>query len=149
MENVNVDREGARQPRWWNKEHESTWERIKAALRADWEQTKSDFSKKHGKDLDQDVGDTVKQMAGKEQPPTTTTTTSTATPGRGDWDEAETAVRYGYGSSQYYRDDDSDWNDRLESKLREEWTDLKTGRTWDEIKGHVRRGWEFGRRKIS
>jgi hypothetical protein len=137
MENTNLDRESHRNPRWWTKDHDSTWERVKAALRADWEQTKNDLSSKRGADLDQDVGDTVKQMAGKEQPPMA-----------GDWTRAEPAMRYGYGSSQYYRDD-KDWNDGVEAKLRQEWDDLKSGRTWDEVKGHVRRGWDWGRRKIS
>ncbi len=44
----------------------STWKRIKEAMRRDWEQTKHDFDKKAGRDLDQNVGDTVKQIAGKE-----------------------------------------------------------------------------------
>jgi|RhiMethySRZTD1v2_1073278.scaffolds.fasta_scaffold587264_1 hypothetical protein len=137
MENINVDRESRANPRWWNKDHDSAWERIKAALRADWEQTKADFSKKHGKDTDQDAGDTLKQMAGKEPPPRMY-----------DWDREEPAMRYGYGSSGHYRDD-HDWDDRVEAKLSQEWNDLKSGRTWDEVKGSVRRGWDWGRRKIS
>lgn len=43
--------------------------KVKEALRRDWEQTKHDFSKKHGEQLDQDVGDTLKQAAGKEPVP--------------------------------------------------------------------------------
>lgn len=39
------------------------------ALERDWEQTKSDLPGVDGKDLDQDVDDTVKQAAGKEQVP--------------------------------------------------------------------------------
>ena len=42
---------------------------VKEALGRDWEQTKHDFSKKHGKDLDQDIGDTVRQATGKEAIP--------------------------------------------------------------------------------
>jgi hypothetical protein len=137
MENIHTEREKMTKPRWWSGEHDSAWERIKAAFRRDWEQTKNDFSKKHGRDLDQDVGDTVKQAAGKQPIPPE------------DFDRAEPALRYGVGASTYYRDDDDDWNDRVENKLREEWGDLKSGRTWDEVKGHVRRGWEWGRRKIS
>lgn len=38
----------------------------KEALKNDWEQTKSDLPGLHGKDIDQDVPDTVKQAAGKE-----------------------------------------------------------------------------------
>ena len=39
---------------------------VKDALKNDWEQTKSDLPGLEGKDLDQDVDDTVKQAAGKE-----------------------------------------------------------------------------------
>ena len=41
----------------------------KEALERDWEQTKSDLPGMEGKDLDQDVDDTVKQAAGKEPVP--------------------------------------------------------------------------------
>jgi len=36
------------------------------ALERDWEQTKSDLPGLEGKDLDQDVDDTMKQATGKE-----------------------------------------------------------------------------------
>ncbi|MEA2435186.1 MAG: hypothetical protein QOG54_2643 [Actinomycetota bacterium] len=39
---------------------------VKDALKNDLEQTKSDLPGLEGKDLDQDVDDTVKQAAGKE-----------------------------------------------------------------------------------
>ena len=39
---------------------------VKQALENDWEQTKSDLPGLEGKDLDQDVDDTVKQAAGAE-----------------------------------------------------------------------------------
>ncbi|HUQ38514.1 MAG TPA: hypothetical protein VM030_00025 [Acidimicrobiales bacterium] len=47
----------------------STAENVKDALKADLEQTKSDMPGMDGEDLDQDVDDTVKQAAGKEEPP--------------------------------------------------------------------------------
>jgi hypothetical protein len=39
------------------------------ALERDWEQTKSDLPGLGGKDLDQDVDDTVKQAVGSEPTP--------------------------------------------------------------------------------
>ena len=39
------------------------------ALERDWEQTKSDLPGLDGKDLDQDVDDTVKQALGDERVP--------------------------------------------------------------------------------
>ena len=41
----------------------------KEAIKRDWEQTKHDMPGMEGKDLDQDVDDTVKQATGKEEPP--------------------------------------------------------------------------------
>ena len=38
----------------------------KEAIKNDWEQTKSDVPGLEGKDIDQDVDDTLKQAAGKE-----------------------------------------------------------------------------------
>ena len=47
-------------------EHDSDSGGAKEALKNDWEQTKSDLPGVDGKDMDQDVDDTVKQAAGKE-----------------------------------------------------------------------------------
>jgi len=124
-------------PKWWNDEHESTWTRVKAAMKRDWEQTKADVSSK-GRDLDQDVGDTVKQAAGKQPIPPL----SQKTRDEDDWDTAEEGVRYGVGARSQYGSSYHDWDDRLEGKLREEWRDMKSGRTWDEVKSSVRRGWD-------
>lgn len=44
-------------------------EDAKDALKRDWEQTKSDLPGLEGEDLDQDVGDTLKQAAGKQEVP--------------------------------------------------------------------------------
>ena len=41
----------------------------KEAIERDWEQTKHDLPGMEGKDLDQDVDDTLKQATGKEEPP--------------------------------------------------------------------------------
>ena len=125
-------------PKWWNDEHESTWSRVKAAMKRDWEQTKADFSKTKGRELDQDVDDTVKQAAGKQPIPPLNQ------PNRDedDWNRVEEGYRYGVGARSQYGTQYNEWDDRVESKLREEWGDLKSGRTWDEVKSAVRRGWD-------
>ena len=124
------------QPEWWNDSHRTAWERVKEALRRDWEQTKSDLHV-GGTDLDQSVGDTVKQATGSEPLPSTR--------GLDDWARVENGLRYGYAARAQYGREHADWNDRLEAKLEEEWRDLKSGQTWDEIKGSVRHGWERAR----
>ena len=59
-----LDRKGSRMT-----DDNDTTDRAKDALDRDWEQTKSDLPGLEGKDLDQDVDDTVKQAAGKEPVP--------------------------------------------------------------------------------
>ncbi len=66
MDNVSKAR-----PQWWTSNHASAWERGKAALRRDWEQTKRDFGGS-GADINQDAGDTFRQLAGKAPVPPTT-----------------------------------------------------------------------------
>lgn len=125
-------------PKWWNEEHESTWGRVKAAMKRDWEQTKADVSSK-GRELDQDVDDTVKQAMGKQAIPPISQPNKNADD---DWKRAEEGYRYGVGARSQYGRDYTDWDDRLEGKLKEEWRDMKSGRTWDEVKSAVRRGWD-------
>ena len=123
-------------PKWWKPEHNSTWDNIKSAMKRDWEQTKADLSSK-GTELNQDMGDTVKQAAGKQAIPGG----QTPNPG-GEWDGVESKYRYGVGAREQYGTEHKDWNDGLESKLKEEWQDLKDGTTWEEAKSFVRRGYE-------
>jgi hypothetical protein len=140
-------------PKWWNEQHSSTWERVKAAMKRDWKQTKADLTK-GGTELDQDVDDTVKQAMGKQaippanqpNPPSASTRASKPSKDDEDWTRVEHDYRYGVGAREQYRDE-PDWNDRVESKLKEEWSDLRSGRTWDEARTYVRRGWDRGRGK--
>jgi hypothetical protein len=125
-----------RDPKWWSEEHRSAWERVKAAFRRDWEQTKADVSSK-GQDLNQDVGDTIKQAAGKQPIPPEGVQTK---PDESDWNSVEDGLRYGYGAKSQYRNDM--WDDRLEAKLRNEWDELKTGRSWEDARRAVRDGWD-------
>jgi hypothetical protein len=125
-------------PKWWNEEHEDTWGRVKAAMKRDWEQTKADVSSK-GRELDQDVDDTVKQAAGKQAiPPLSQPNVDTDDA----WKRTEEGYRYGVGARRQYGSEHAQWDDRLEGKLRTEWGDMKSGRTWDEVKAAVRRGWD-------
>jgi hypothetical protein len=129
-------------PNWWTEHHDSTWDRIKAALKRDWEQTKADLSSK-GHELNQGIGDTVKQAAGKEDIPVGNLPNP---PGRADknetWEDVEPSYQYGVGARSQYGKDSSEWDDRVESRLSDEWGSLKNNRKWDEVKGSVRRGWD-------
>ncbi len=138
------------QPKWWKPEtHGSAWERVKEALKRDWEQTKSDVHA-GGRDLHQNVSDTAKQMAGKEQIPPGSQPNAR---GLGSdrrhpaWDEVETPMMYGFGARQQYGAQHASWNAGLESTLRREWDEGRgaTGQSWDEVRDHVRRGYERSR----
>lgn len=138
------------QPKWWNPQtHGSAWERVKEALKRDWEQTKADLTK-GGHELDQDVGDTVKQMAGKEAIPPESVPNSKSLGsdgGKSSWDDVEAPIMYGYAARQQYGAQHAAWNDGLESTLKNEWDEgaSSTGKKWDQIKNHVRRGFERAR----
>ena len=78
-------------PNWYTKEHDGTWERVKAAFKNDWEQTKNDFGVKGNRDLDQDV------HYGKDYPEWNDELSSKlATDYDRDWKRDEPLVRYAY-----------------------------------------------------
>ena len=135
------------QPKWWTEEkHGSQWTNLKEALKRDWEQTKADLHL-GGKDLDQDVGDTLKQAAGAEPVPASNATGTR----RGtdfSWDDAEQPLMYGVGARAQYGAEHTDWNDNLETTLKNDW-DVSGGgakRKWDEVKNVVRHGYDRARK---
>jgi len=83
----------------------STWERIKKAFANDWEQTRADFGSRNARDLNQDVDDTVKQMAGTDDA----------------FENREQAFRFGYNAQQRYTSDYPQWSDELDHQLRDEY----------------------------
>ncbi len=130
------------QPSWWNQSHGSAWERIKEALKRDWEQTKQDLGLPHGHELNQDVTDTIKQAAGTEAIPPH----DRPNPPKviGSWDDAEGPIEYGYSARNSLGGDDPEWNDRIEEKLRAEWEGSPdAGKPWRDVKGMVRHGYEY------
>lgn len=136
------------QPKWWNQDkHGSAWERVKEAMERDWEQTKADFGA-GGRELDQDVDDTLKQAAGKDViPPPNKANAPGGTPAKPEWKDVEPAVRYGYGARDRYGAEHGDWSDKLEGTLKHEWEEAKDAgrRGWNDVKGFVRRGYDKAR----
>jgi hypothetical protein len=133
------------QPAWWNENHASAWDRVKEAMRRDWEQTKHDLHIKGGHELNQDVGDTVKQATGKEPIPTD----DRLNPAKvvGDWNDVEVPLGYGFAARDKYGKEHAAWTSELETTLKTEWDSAKssTGRGWEDVKEHVRRGYEYKR----
>jgi hypothetical protein len=122
-----------RNPEWWDPSYDSAWERVKAAFKRDWDQTKHDFGGKQP-DTDQDVDDTVAQAAGKQPIPPRGIQT---------YEEAEHAYRFGYGARKRYGRKYSAWDDRLEARLEQDWRDTAPEYEWNRFRGAVRRGWDF------
>lgn len=133
------------QPTWWKLEtHESAWDRIKEALRRDWEQTKADFGGR-APDLNQGVEDTVKQAAGTDAiPGRGQPNVPGGTPAPKSWDRDEESARYGVGAHVQYGKQYPTWSDELESTLSKEWEEGKhrVKRDWQQVKTAVRRGYE-------
>jgi len=80
----------------------STWERIKMAFANDWEQTKADFGADDARDMDQDVDDTVKQMAGSDDA----------------FENREQAFRFGHAAQRRYKSKHATWSNDLDRQLR-------------------------------
>ncbi len=126
-------------PYWKNEVHGSAWDRVKEALRRDWEQTKADVSS-GGKELNQQVGDTVKQAAGAEAIPLGDRPNPSAK--AGDWHDVEPAFRYGAGARQQYSSTYQKWDANLETKLASEWDEKNTGKPFKDVKPYIAKGWD-------
>ena len=109
-------------PAWYTDEHDSNWERIKAAFKNDWEQTKHDFGSKSARDLGQDVDDTAKQAVGSDDA----------------FENHEQAFRFGHGAQRQYRSQYPTWNNDLETRLRQDYGD-----DFDRDSRHIRRAYEY------
>ena len=109
-------------PKWYTDEHDNGWQRVKAAFKNDWEQTKHDLGSKTARDLNQDVPDTVKQAAGT----------------RDAFENHEQAFRFGYAAQSQYRSQYPNWNSDVETKLRQDY-----GNEFDRDRDYIRRAYEY------
>jgi hypothetical protein len=120
-------------PSWWTQEQDSSWDRVKAAFKRDWDQTKHDLGGAQP-ETKQNAKDTVKQASGTQ-----------AVPPRGQtvYEKAEPAYRFGYGARSHYGTKYSAWNKDLETELKRDWTSTKPGSNWDNDAPYIRSGWDF------
>ena len=109
-------------PNWYTNDMDTGWNRVKAAFANDWEQTKRDFGSKNARELNQDVDDTVKQMAGSSDA----------------FENHEQAFRFGYAAQRHYGNDYKTWNNDLETKLRTDY-----GSNFDRDRDYIRRAYEY------
>jgi len=120
-------------PTWWTPEQDSSWERVKAAFKRDWDQTKHDVGGNQP-DTKQNVKDTVKQASGSE-----------AIPPRGEqvYEKAEPAYRFGYGARSYYGKKHTSWSPELENELKRDWTTSNPALDWNSHSKYIRSGWDY------
>jgi hypothetical protein len=130
-------------PHWYNAESMSTWDRVKEALRRDWEQTKQDLGLSGGHELNQDVADTVKQATNAEPIPAD----DRLNPPKviGTWDAAEYPIGYGYTARRTFGKEHPTWNEGLEQRLRADWEAHKKNpeHGWGQVKGLIRYGYDY------
>ena len=88
----------AEHPSWWTNQHTTGWKKVREAFRRDWEQTKADVSKKAGHELNQGIGDTVKQAAGKEAIPAPSAPNP---PEVRTFEQIEPAYQFGHGPRKH------------------------------------------------
>ena len=116
-------------------DNESSWEKVKAAIKRDWDQTKHDMGGDEP-DTDQKVGNTVRQASGKE-----------AIPPRGAlaYDDVEPAIRFGHGAREIYGEEYLYWDDELEARLQSDWEKIEPARkeTWMQDRAAIRYAWEY------
>ncbi len=112
-----------KRPSWYTDEHDKGWDNVKIAFSRDWEQTKHDFGSDKARDLDQNVGDTVRQA-------TTGATDS--------FERHEQPFRFGYAAQRQYRTKYPTWNDDLETRLRQDY-----GNEFDRDRDYIRHAYEY------
>ena len=132
------------QPKWYKPEHASAWDRVKEAFRRDWEQTKHDLHA-GGHELNQNVGDTMKQAEGKQAIPSINDANPPKVVGDADWERVDAPAQFGHAARSEYGQQHTGWSNELETTLKGEWEkgerDVKSG--WDNVRDHVRRGYEY------
>jgi hypothetical protein len=128
-------RQSYKDPEWWTQENDSAWERVKEAMKRDWDQTKHDLGGREP-DTNQKIGNTTRQASGKEAIPPR---------GRPTYEELEPAWRFGHGARANYRDEYPEWDDELEQHLKSEWETLSPDRrhTWMQDRAAIRYGWDY------
>lgn len=119
----------------------TAWDRVKEALRRDWEQTKHDVGMRSGHYLHQDAVDTVSQATGAKRIPPP----ESPNPPRvvASWSEVELAMSYGF-SARSKTGASPVWSPEVEAALRLGWeggVDHPTA-SWEDMRVYVRQGYE-------
>jgi hypothetical protein len=121
-------------PTWWATDNDTAWDKVKAAFKRDWDQTKHDLGGKQP-ETKQNVNDTVKQASGNQPIPPR---------GVPVYEKIEPAYRFGYGARSHYGKTHPSWNPALESELRRDW--MASGgqeNDWTTESQFIHKGWDY------
>jgi hypothetical protein len=135
-------------PTWHKPEHAMQWDRVKEAVRRDWQQTKHDLHV-GGHQLGQSAGDTIKQASGREDIPPSNDANpqNVASELRGEWEMVAHSVEYGCAARHQFGSTHPEWDDVLDHNLRVEWesapAEEKMSGLWVDVKPHVRHGYNY------
>jgi hypothetical protein len=134
-------------PEWHKGEYADGWERVKEAVRRDWQQTEHDLHL-GGHELNQGASDTMKQAAGKAPIPSINQANPPKVIGdmSGEWERVEPPVAYGYSARQHFGD--KGWDDGLEGDLRREWESPANAASgdWEQVRRFIRYGYSYDKK---
>jgi hypothetical protein len=137
-----------RDPSWWSESPASAWERLKEAVRRDWQQTKHDLHVTGGHELNQRISDTLKQAAGTERIPAR----RRPNPPRvlGELGDIEEPRFFGDAAFGHYGALYPTWSAELEATLERDWerTEAAATRPWSMVRARVREGYERPRSHV-
>jgi len=143
-----MDRTNQWHPTWYKDEHATKWDRVKEAVRRDWQQTKHDLHM-GGHELNQQAKDTMKQASGSEAIPSINDANPPKVIGdlSGEWERVEQPLEYGFAARNQFGAAHKTWDDDLERDLRTEWESPKNtagaAQRWDDVRPIVRHGYDY------
>jgi hypothetical protein len=122
---------------WWTGRDAGVWDRVKEALRRDWEQTKFDLGL-GGHQLNQTTQTTLRQVSGEVLVPPI----DRPNPSRiiAEWDDVQLPIEYGYVARRFFGGQYPEWNSALERRLEHDW---QGPMAWKDAVIFVRHGYEL------
>jgi hypothetical protein len=122
---------------WWNERDPGVWDRVKEALRRDWEQTKFDLNL-GGHQLNQTMKATLDQVSGEALVPPI----DRPNPPKiiAEWDDVQLPIEYGYVARRFFGVEYPEWSAALERRLERDWHGTMP---WKDAKLFVRHGYDL------
>jgi hypothetical protein len=121
---MNQTMKAYKNPDWWTDEHDDAWNRVKMAMKHDWNLIKHDLG----------GGADTGKNGGKAAIPAHRETAH---------DRSEAAYRFGHGARLQYGGEYPEWDQELEVRLQEDWHAIDEARNWNEDREAIHFGWDY------